>query len=273
MKNYRVGIIIFLTFVIVAIFFFINLPFDKGKIKILFIGNSYTYRNDMPSIFENIAVSKNKKVFVESCTLGKANLRIQAKRNDVKEAIKSKKWDLIIIQGSSRDFIKDPKIINNKTKPALEKIIKLINSNSSKTKILFYMTWGYRNGFKPIQDVNTFEKMSNRIKERYLELYRNYKYGIVPVGVAWKDVRKKRDEIVLYVKDGAHPSFKGSYLVACCFYSAIFNESPIGSNYYGVLGPKTCYFLQSIATKNVLFNRKKFGLDKIDFDKGKAIQK
>ncbi len=58
------------------------------------------------------------------------------------------------------------------------------------------------------------------------------------------------------------PSYKGSYLAASCFYSAIFNESAIGSTYYGALGPRICYYLQSVGSRNVLYQRKKYGLIK-----------
>lgn len=266
MKKYR-----FLLFILPVIFFFLYYfwPIGKDTLKVLFIGNSYTYRNEMPSIFEEIAISKGKKVYVDDCTLGKATLAIQSKRFAVKNAISKEKWDVVIIQGSSRDFVKDSSIIVKKTKPALEKIIKAVQKNNPSTKMLFYMTWGYRNGFKPIDEVNTFEKMSNLIEKRYLGLYKTYDIGVVPVGMVWKDVRKKRDEVVLYVKDGAHPSLKGSYLTACCFYSAIFNDSPVGSKYYSLLGPKICYFLQSISAKNVLFHREKYGLHKLDLIQNK----
>ena len=91
---------------------------------------------------------------------------IQSKRFALKNAISKEKWDVVIIQGSSRDFVKDSSIIVKKTKPALEKIIKAVQKNNPSTKMLFYMTWGYRNGFKPIDEVNTFEKMSNLAKCR-----------------------------------------------------------------------------------------------------------
>ena len=268
MKKYR-----FLLFILPVIFFFLYYfwPIRKDTLKVLFIGNSYTYRNEMPSIFEEIAISKGKKVYVDDCTLGKATLAIQSKRFALKNAISKEKWDVVIIQGSSRDFVKDSSIIVKKTKPALEKIIKAVQKNNPSTKMLFYMTWGYRNGFKPIDEVNTFEKMSNLIEKRYLGLYKTYDIGVVPVGMVWKDVRKKRDEVVLYVKDGAHPSLKGSYLTACCFYSAIFNDSPVGSKYYSLLGPKICYFLQSISAKNVLFHREKYGLHKLDLIQNKKL--
>ncbi len=261
MKKYPI-IFFLISIIVFSTYYF--WPINKGTIKILFIGNSYTYRNDMPSIFENIAISKGKEVYVEDCTLGKANIAIQSRRFAVKNAISNEKWDIVILQGSSRDFVKDSSIIIKKTIPALEKIIKAVQVNNPSTKMLFYMTWGYRNGFKPIDEVNTFEKMSNLIQKRYLELYKEFDIGVVPVGMAWKDVRKKREEVILYVKDGAHPSLKGSYLAACCFYAAVFNETPVGSKYYSKLGPKICYYLQSRASKNVLYHRKKYGLHQIN---------
>jgi hypothetical protein len=232
----------------------------KEQTKVLFIGNSYTYRNEMPDIFEHISISMGKKVYVQSCTQGKATLLIQSQRSAVYSAIREQKWDYIIIQGSSRDFIENEEHIEGITLPALEKILKAVKKNHRRSKTLFYMTWGYRNGYKPNEETDTYEKMTLKIRDGYLDLMERYRFGVVPVGIAWKDSRRKRSDVVLYVKDGAHPSLKGSYLAACCFYSAIFNESAIGSTYYSKLGPRTCYYLQSVGSKNVLYQRKKYGL-------------
>ncbi|MFA7273250.1 MAG: SGNH/GDSL hydrolase family protein [Crocinitomicaceae bacterium] len=232
----------------------------KKQTKVLFIGNSYTYRNEMPDIFEHISISMGKKVYVQSCTQGKATLLIQSRRSAVYRAIREQNWDYVIIQGSSRDFIRDEEHIEEITIPALEKLLKAIKKNYRRSKTLFYMTWGYRNGFKPKEETNTYEKMTHKIRDGYLDLMERYRFGVVPVGMAWKDSRSKRADVILHVKDGAHPSLKGSYLAACCFYSAIFNESAIGSTYYSKLGPRTCYYLQSVGSKNVLYQRKKYGL-------------
>lgn len=261
MKKY---VIFSILIVIISCLVFLFWPVSKEKTKILFIGNSYTYRNDMPTIFKEIAISKGKKVFVEACTLGKATLYIHSNRFAVRNAINSQDWDYVIVQGSSRDFINDDSLIKRKTLPALEKLIQAVQKNNPNTKMLFYMTWGYKNGYKPQEEVNTFEKMADKIRDQYLELYKAYNIGVVPVGMAWKDSRRKRSEVKLYVKDGAHPSLKGSYLAACCFYAAIYNDSPIGSTYFSKLGPKICYYLQSVASKNVMYQRRKYGL--IDAD-------
>ena len=70
-----IPVIIFIVY-----FFSDNANESLTNTKVLFIGNSYTYRNNMPHIFEEISKSKGEKVEVEHCTLGKATLYIQSKR-------------------------------------------------------------------------------------------------------------------------------------------------------------------------------------------------
>lgn len=237
------------------------MSFSGKETSILFIGNSYTYRNDMPTIFQEIAKSKGKNVYVEHCTQGKATLVIQSKRDEVFHAINSRKWDYIIIQASSRDLIRDTSIINRKTIPALKKILTAIDQNNPMAKKLFYMTWGYRNGFKPYEDMDSYDEMTNKVKKGYLSLKKRFDIGVVPVGMAWFNVRHTHEDIVLYVKDGAHPSLKGSYLAACCFYAGIFGDDATGAKYFSKLGPKTCNILQQTASSTVLGQQKRYGIN------------
>lgn len=242
------------------VFCLVGLLTREPQIRILFIGNSYTYRNDMPDIFEHIAISKGKQVYVHATTKGKATLFVQANRDEVFRSIRDHQWDYVIIQGASRDFIQPFRTIQDTTLPAMDKIIRAVRRNKPTTKILLYMTWGYKNGYVPLDNTNTYDKMTQTVRDQYIQTGFFYNFGIVPVGVAFQDARRKKAGINLYVKDGAHPSLKGSYLAACCFYAAIFNESAIGSDYYSKLGPKICYFLQSVGSKNVLYQRKKYNL-------------
>lgn len=214
---------IFLIFLCLVIYF------GEKPTAILFIGNSYTYRNDMPEIFLEIAKSKGKHVVVEHCTQGKATLHIQSKRDELYEKINSRKWDYIIIQASSRDLIRDSVIIYSKTIPALKKIFSAIKNSNPTAKKLFFMTWGYRNGFKPYDDIDSYAAMTRKVKKGYLNLKKMFGIGVVPIGMAWYNVRQKHKDLILYVKDGAHPSLKGSYLTACCFYAGIFKEKAVGS--------------------------------------------
>jgi hypothetical protein len=262
-KYWDIILVLFIVIITLVIYF---KPNDNEKIKILFIGNSLTFQNKMPTIFKGIAILNGKKVYVEDCAKAKETIFGHSNRDEVKKAIESQDWDYVIIQGSSREFLKDSSIIHHKTLPALERIIAMIQKNNPYTKMLFYMTWGYRDGYKPIKGSNTFLKMANKINSQYLNLSKKYNIGVVPVGMAWKDSRIRRRDVNLYFKDGIHPSLKGSYLTAFCFYAAIFNECPVGTNYYGKLGARLCYYLQAVAEKNVMLHRKKYRLESIGID-------
>lgn len=192
----------------------------KEEINILFIGNSYTYRNHMPKIFEKLAKLNGKSLKVYSNTKGMTSFYRHSKRQNLYKAIAWKKWDYVILQGSSRDMIKDSVTFKTKTIPGLEKIIAAVKSNTEKTKILFFMTWAYQKGYGK----KSYFEMTKNVKNGYEFLSTNYNIPVVPVGLAWKEVRVQEKKTKLYHRDGAHPSLQGSYLVASCFYVSIFKE-------------------------------------------------
>ena len=192
----------------------------KKEVTILFIGNSYTYRNHMPKIFEKLAKLNGKSLHVYSNTKGMTSFYRHSLRQNLYKAIAWKKWDYVILQGSSRDMLKDSLTFKTKTIPGLEKIIQSVKGNNPKTKILFFMTWAYHKGYGK----SNYYEMTKNVKSGYEFLSKNYQIPIVPVGLAWKEIRVKDKKTKLYHPDGAHPSLQGSYLVASCFYVSIYKE-------------------------------------------------
>ncbi len=197
---------------------------QKSKIKILFIGNSYTYRNHMPIIFSKIAKSNGKNVEVNWCVKGKTSFYRHSLRKQVYKAISWKKWDYVVLQGSSRDMLKDSLTYHEKTMPGLNRMIDSIQKNHDKTKLVFYMTWSYRKGYKKLSDSNTHFKMIRRISSKYKEIAEKYQSKLSPVGLIWEKLYFKHNIKNLYQPDNAHPSKLGSFVTACSFFSTIFNE-------------------------------------------------
>jgi len=212
--------------VVILIFGFQILPFakQKSKIKVLFIGNSYTYRNHMPTMFLDIAESNGKNVEVNWCVKGKTSFYRHSLRKKVYKAISWKKWDYVVLQGSSRDMLKDSLTFHDKTLPGLNKIIESIQKNHNRTKIVFYMTWSYRKGYKKLAHSNTHFKMIRRISSKYKEITEKYQAKLSPVGLIWEKLYFKHHIKNLYQPDNAHPSKLGSFVTACSFFSTIFNE-------------------------------------------------
>ena len=201
---------------------------QPGALNILFIGNSYTHMNSMPFIFDKIAKAKGKAVNVEMSTHSGFSFKQHSEREDMYEAINSRKWDYVILQGFSREFTHPKDTLDSLSIPYIQGIIDTIRFNNPCTNFLFYMTWGYKNGYDQNEAVDSYLKMSDTIANGYQYISDYFNVPISPVGRVWKKVREEHPEINLYDADLAHPSKNGSYLSACTFYTAIFRESPEG---------------------------------------------
>lgn len=196
----------------------------KEPIRILFIGNSYTYRNHMPRMFSKVAKANGKNVEVNWCVKGKTSFYRHSKREAVYKAIQWKKWDYVVLQGSSRDMLKDSLTYYDRTLPGLNKITKAIQNNSKATKIVFFMTWSYRKGYKKFSFSNSHFKMIRRISLKYQAIAKQYNAMLNPVGLIWEKLYFKHHIKNLYKPDNGHPSVLGSYVTACSFYSTIFGR-------------------------------------------------
>lgn len=213
-----------LVFLTLVLFSFAGCSSDKKAKRILFIGNSYTYRNNMPLLFEKIAQSKGKSVEVCAVTTGRFNFFKHAHSMKVIESLKNEKWDVIILQGSSRDMLRDSSFFNHKTYPAVSKLMSYIQKFQKSSQTYFYMTWPYRNGVRKDMRFSNPDTMLLAVENGYNILSAKYQVPIIPVGKVFRSFYKNNPQIDLYVRDNSHPSFYGSYLVACTMYEAIFKN-------------------------------------------------
>lgn len=202
---------------------------SQKKTRILFVGNSYTYRNNMPKLFEKIAESKGEQVEVSHVTRGKYTFYLQAKRKKLHRALTKERWDVIVLQGSSRDMLRDSARFRTKTYPALDRMLGMIQRTQKNAKVYFYMTWPYRKGDRKIERFSNPDSMLHAVAAGYDNLRTRYKVPVIPVGKVWRSYVVKYPEANLYLEDNSHPTYEGSYLVACTMYSAIYNKSPEGA--------------------------------------------
>ena len=234
----------------------------SGTSSILFIGNSDTHMNNMPAMFDEMCKAEGLNVHVEKSAQSGASFLIHSKRKEMYEAIASRKWDYIVLQGFSRELSLDKVQIDEETVPFLEQILDSINEHNEDAQVLLYMTWGYDNGFPAREEVNTFDKMSNSIAKGYSYLREKYDFPIVPVGGAWTVV-KQDTTIDLYSDDRAHPSKNGSYLIASTFYHSLFSNASPHHN-LGILDTLNEKIIHEKVRAYVDSNRTRFGLPYIE---------
>lgn len=243
-----------LTSLLVA---FACLVLKAEKRKILFIGNSYTSVNDLPTTLKNLALSMGDTLEMDSNTPG--GMTFNAHTNDATTLAKIQLggWDYVVLQAQSQEPSFDPSQVAVDTYPYAKKLDSLVHVSNPCAETIFYMTWGRKNGdasncavYPPIC---TYNGMQQRLRESYLEMAMNNNATCAPAGVAWKKVRDTYPLIELYNADESHPSVGGTYLVACTFYSSLYHRSSVGSTYIpsGLLATDATN-LQTIGSNTVL---------------------
>lgn len=225
----------------------------QDTLSVLFIGNSFTFMNDMPDLFKGIAESNGKKVYVQKSVKQGTSLEYHANTPDTYKAIRSRKWDVIVLQEQSNIPAQPESMINKISLPYAKQLTDSIRRNNECTKIFLYMTWGYKDGNSHWKEIATYPAMQERIYSTYLRYADILNVEVSPVGAVWQRVRSSYPGLNLYYSDNQHPSLLGSYLSACTFYCSIFGESVYGSNFTGKVDKHTAEMIQ-LASSQVVLN-------------------
>ena len=224
--------------------------------RVLFIGNSYTYVNDLPSVFTQLACSGQHSVETGLLAPGGWTLAEHVNDPNTQTEIEAQKWDYVVLQEQSEiPSVEQSRILY--MYPAARTLVKMIQDNGEEP--MFFMTWGHQYG-----DLNfsyyDYESMQKQLTTGYLTIADELDVPVAPVGSAWEQVHQQNPEIDLWQSDGSHPTESGTYLAACVFYAAIFHESPEGLTYTAQIPADTAKTLQSIAASVVLNDSAKWNL-------------
>lgn len=242
-------------FNILAVFIFFVVSADingADTTKVLFIGNSYTYYNDLPGLFGSLAQSGGNVVFTDNSTQGGFTLENHFTYQQTIDKINSNDWNYVILQEQSQypviPYYQDNSFLIYGRK--LDSLIKLRNSNAV---TMLYMTWGRKYGGQqciggycsPV--FTDYHHMQDSLAASYYRLQGIIQSKITPVGIAWKRAMLQNPNVNLWDSDNSHPALGGSYLAACMFYTFIFNANPQGLQFYGGLTVQDAQFYQAIA--------------------------
>lgn len=213
--------------------------------KILFLGNSYVFYNDLPKMLTNLALSGGHNLIVDSITKSGAALEeflLEGNElyTDLSDKLVDNKYDFVVLQEQSQI----PAIQRKREEtmyPSVRLLNKKIENNGGKT--VLFMTWGRRFG-----DIETgfdsFETMQEALKDGYTNIAEEIKALLIPVGIAWAKEKKIDNDIALWDEDCSHPSIMGTYLSACVFYVTLLKQSPVGLKYVAGLPEDKTRLLQ-----------------------------
>jgi hypothetical protein len=234
-----------------AVLFLLSMQLNAQTSRALFIGNSYTQYNNLPSLVANLAAADGINMVVDSYTPGGYTFQQHSTDPFAIAKINSQQWDFVILQEQSQRPSFSPAQVASQVYPYAAVLDSLILNNNPCSETVFYMTWGRKNGdasncgnYPPIC---TYDGMQARLRESYMEMGMNNQATVSPVGAAWKLVRTWNPNFDLYVSDESHPSLHGSYLAACVHYATLFHKSPVGNSFISSLSQTDAALLQSAA--------------------------
>lgn len=224
-------------------------------LTVLFLGNSYTYYNNLPVLIDNLALSNNDDLVFDQNTPGGHTFNNHFNNALSLSKINQQNWDYVILQAQSQEPSFSPAQVNAQTLPFAIKLDSAIQHNNACSQTVFFQTWGRKLGDQGncanYPPVCTYTGMQNRLRASY-KLFADTTKGIMaPVGEAFRAVITASPNLNLYDPDNSHPSLAGSYLAACVFYESLFKKSCVNSTYYGGLPASTALFLQQIANTTV----------------------
>lgn len=238
------------------VLFFANFTFAQSY-DVLFIGNSYTYYNNLPEMISNIANDLGDTVNYDQNTPGGTSLYAHSQNQTTINKINQQNWDFVVLQDQSQRPSLSPSYVAASVYPYATQLVNLINSNYICSEPVFYMTWGRKYGdqtnCQSYPPVCTFLGMQERLRDSYLTMGLDNNASVSPVGIAFKNSISLDSTIDLYTSDNSHPSIYGSYLAACTFYSTIFKKSSVGCSYKpNAINQSDALFLQQVASSTVL---------------------
>jgi hypothetical protein len=224
-------------------------PADRAACtRVLFVGNSYTYVNDLPAMFADLARSGGRAVEVGTDAPGGATLADHAASGVTRDAIGSAAWDVVVLQEQSVLPVW-PTSVAGSFEPAAHALADAATSAGARP--VLFETWAHRDGW-PDAGLAGYASMQRRISAAYRTVGRDLGLDVAPIGTAWAAARASHPEIDLWQPDGSHPTAAGTYLAACVLYASLFGLSPEGLGGGGGLPAATVRVLQETAAANVL---------------------
>lgn len=224
-------------------------------VRVLFIGNSLTDFNNLPGMVADIAESHGHTIIYDSYTPGGARLVQHASNIDVLKKFMEQPWTFVVLQEQSQFPGFSYEQLSTDVFPYAKRLSEAIKKANSETSVVFYMAMARRNGDPDNAHISsellTYEGMQKRVNNAYLEMAKQNKALIAPVGEVWRRVRQQNPDIDLY-SDDVHPNVMGTYLAAAVFYATFFQSPSLGSAVPDSIDSKTAGYLQSAVDAVVL---------------------
>lgn len=243
--------------------------------RVLFIGNSYTFVNNLPQLVADLALSNGDTVYADSYAPGGYTFLAHFNDANARSKISGAPWTHVVLQAQSQEASFSPGQVAAQTLPYAIRLDSLVKAANPCAITIFYETWGRKNGdgsncanYPP---VCTYTGMQNRLRSSYKIFADTCKAIMAPVGEAWRSSITYSPALELYQTDQSHPVLEGSFLAAAVIYEGICRRSALTATYNPGIPSNVHTFLLQRAHQTVNDSLLTWNIGRFDPDPGFSL--
>ena len=214
-----------------------GVPTVWSTIKMLFVGNSFTYYYDIPKLVEGLGKSLNEMISVEYVVKGATPLSTHANHTSETGVVIYNKlnenddYDYVVLQEQSTTSYSN----YNGFKNAVTSLASDVKKTQKNCQVRLYSTWAYQDAAE--EQMKTIPELEELIRSKYIQCANEVKNAddVNFVGPAFTKVMQDYPNINLYYSDNKHPSKYGAYLSACVHVLSMIKNIDIDTtDFFGV---------------------------------------
>ena len=235
----------------VIVFFFAlsKLSALNDSTKVLFIGNSITYFNNMPFMFKDISNNKGKKVSVTMYAPGGTGFVNHSVDPAVFSLFRNNSWDIVVLQpGSGESAGSTFPVSTTVTRGKI--LLDSIYYYSPCAKVFLYQI---PYGVPSASTYSTYFSVQTRIRDSVSKMTDSMHVEMIPAGECARAYYGMHPNLLLHGSyNDIHPNANGSFLVASACYTSIFQDTLGNCTFYSTVQQDTAKKFFSIVDTVVL---------------------
>ncbi|MCP4542204.1 MAG: hypothetical protein GY832_34205 [Chloroflexi bacterium] len=218
---------------------------EADELRILFIGNSHIFTNDLPGTFAELARAGGHEVSVDSLVRGGYALEQYVADGSAQTKLNDGPWDFVILQESTLIFAEESER-NARMAPAVRSLAESIEQAGGQTVLA--MMWATSQAINQ-NELESFSEAQAQAAASTFKMAEEVNGLVAPVGIAWENAMLKTLDFKLWTFDKVHATPEGTYLMACVLYNTIYQQSSEGLNATAGLPEEMAQFLQWVAAE------------------------
>ncbi len=180
-------------------------------LRVLFIGNSLTYANDVPALVESIGKANGIHIETRTIAFPDYSLEDHWNQGESRRALARSKWNFVVLQQGPSSLPESRALLVDYTRRFAAE------ASRAGAKIALYMVWPSAARFRDFDGVNlSYQTAARAVGGVFL-----------PAGEAWRAAWRENPDLRFYSSDYFHPSRLGSCLAAIVISQGLTGKAPL----------------------------------------------